>query len=587
MSLLQGIKSLEGNLVEKLRSNAMEDVSEEEEDVGIDYKEAYESFHKIEESLDNNNIETEISDISEESSLLFSKEEREEPEENEVGKKVERRRRTKVEQVEEPEQRRERQQKVEEIQPERQQGTERREKPKQKSVPQQPEQVVKVKTRRHERGGTEDQYLNKMRDLVQEAKQERSEREVVQEARKTPVNLTPEGEVEGYYGKGEQALQTLRNQLNTGQAVQRTSSRKIRGAKDKEEYLKEMSELVQRQIDKKGKEEVIERAMKTPVQVDPEGEVRGYFGRGENALQSLRRELTRKTADQQMKTKEEKEEKTEKEELKEEIEQLEEKIGDLDTDEGSKEDREEEVKLIEELKSVVKENRQKIHELAEKVREIDTDKSRNSKEVKRIRNQFDQLQEDLGELKSEIESSEQLEVGEEDEEIENALSHLVKEIEVNSEAVEELREKYVEGDATAGELDLDPEKLEKLKEKAEEMEDLSEDVSEHQNRIEGLMDEFREIKEKLAGGGTSTDVPEEVRENSNKIEDLRKELKKFREKEASQDEDLQEKIESLRNTVEGEEEASIEELYKEVELLSEAILEIAEDSENIDEGEFR
>lgn len=116
----------------------------------------------------------------------------------------------------------------------------------------------------------EEYYLSTIQRIVDEQKEELGPEVAIKWARRAPLDINADGEVKDFYGKGDDALETLRN-----------------FTEHQEFYL----EVIQRVIDKfeelLGTKVALKYARKAPLQIMPDGEVQAYYGQGRKALETL------------------------------------------------------------------------------------------------------------------------------------------------------------------------------------------------------------------------------------------------------------------------------------------------------------
>lgn len=113
-------------------------------------------------------------------------------------------------------------------------------------------------------------YLDVMERIVEKEKDALGEEVALKWARKTPLKINPEGELTGFYGKGEDAVEILR-----------------RYTEHQEFYI----DCLQRIMDKVtaifGRKIGQRYARQAPLEITPDGEIKAYYGTGRNALETL------------------------------------------------------------------------------------------------------------------------------------------------------------------------------------------------------------------------------------------------------------------------------------------------------------
>jgi hypothetical protein len=116
----------------------------------------------------------------------------------------------------------------------------------------------------------EEYYLETIRNIVDQQKEALGEEAAIKWARRAPLKINQDGEVVGFYGKGEQALETLRNYTE-----------------HEEFYLEAIQDTINTFSTFLGEDIGYGVARKAPIQLTPDGEVMAYYGTGRQALEIL------------------------------------------------------------------------------------------------------------------------------------------------------------------------------------------------------------------------------------------------------------------------------------------------------------
>jgi hypothetical protein len=113
-------------------------------------------------------------------------------------------------------------------------------------------------------------YMDAIKRIVDEEKEALGEKVALKWARKTPLKIDEEGEITGFYGKGEDAVEILR-----------------RYTEHQEFYLETIQKVVDKISDIFGQKIGYRYARQAPLEISPNGNVKAYYGTGRNALQNL------------------------------------------------------------------------------------------------------------------------------------------------------------------------------------------------------------------------------------------------------------------------------------------------------------
>ncbi|MDY6777584.1 MAG: hypothetical protein SVU32_02890 [Candidatus Nanohaloarchaea archaeon] len=118
--------------------------------------------------------------------------------------------------------------------------------------------------------GRQEYYLDTIRGIVEEQKEFLGEDVAIKQARQAPLIIDADGNVEGFYGKGEDALEILRG-----------------FTEHQEFYL----EAIQRTVDAVasffGDKVALKYARQAPLEITPDGDVKAYYGKGLKSLKIL------------------------------------------------------------------------------------------------------------------------------------------------------------------------------------------------------------------------------------------------------------------------------------------------------------
>ncbi|MFB6159282.1 MAG: hypothetical protein ABEJ95_06535 [Candidatus Nanohalobium sp.] len=113
-------------------------------------------------------------------------------------------------------------------------------------------------------------YTESIQDIIDKQKEQLGEETAIKWARRAPIKISPDGEVQGFYGKGEDALETLRDYTE-----------------HEEFYLEAIQSIIDTVSSFMGDDVGLKFARKAPLQIMPNGEVQAYFGTGRKALTIL------------------------------------------------------------------------------------------------------------------------------------------------------------------------------------------------------------------------------------------------------------------------------------------------------------
>lgn len=113
-------------------------------------------------------------------------------------------------------------------------------------------------------------YVESIQRIIDKQKEQLGEETAIKWARRAPIKIDPDGEVQGFYGTGEDALQTLRNYTE-----------------HEEFYLEAIQSVIDSISGFMGDDVGLKFARKAPLQITPDGEVQAYYGTGRKALSIL------------------------------------------------------------------------------------------------------------------------------------------------------------------------------------------------------------------------------------------------------------------------------------------------------------
>lgn len=116
-------------------------------------------------------------------------------------------------------------------------------------------------------------YLDVMARIVEKEKEALGEEVALKWARKTPLKINADGEITGFYGKGEDAVEILRSYTE-----------------HQEFYLESLQSILDTVTDIFGRKIGHRYARQAPLEITPEGEIKAYYGTGRNALETLMRQ---------------------------------------------------------------------------------------------------------------------------------------------------------------------------------------------------------------------------------------------------------------------------------------------------------
>lgn len=120
-------------------------------------------------------------------------------------------------------------------------------------------------------GERQEYYLDTIQRIVEEQKETLGEEAAIKWARRAPLKIDSDGEVTGFYGTGEQALETLRDYTE-----------------HEEFYLEAIQKVIDTFSEFMGEDVGVALARKAPLQLMPGGEVNAYYGTGRKALEILK-----------------------------------------------------------------------------------------------------------------------------------------------------------------------------------------------------------------------------------------------------------------------------------------------------------
>ena len=113
-------------------------------------------------------------------------------------------------------------------------------------------------------------YIESIQNIIDKQKEQLGEETAIKWARRAPIRIDAEGEVQGFYGTGEDALETLRDYTE-----------------HEEFYLDAISSVIDTMCSFMGDDVGLKYARKAPLQIMPDGEVKAYYGTGRKALTIL------------------------------------------------------------------------------------------------------------------------------------------------------------------------------------------------------------------------------------------------------------------------------------------------------------
>lgn len=113
-------------------------------------------------------------------------------------------------------------------------------------------------------------YLDSIQNIIDKQKEQLGEETAIRWARRAPIKIDPDGEVQGFYGNGEDALETLREYTE-----------------HEEFYLESIQSVIDTVSGFMGDDVGLKFARKAPLQIMPNGEVQAYYGTGRKALTIL------------------------------------------------------------------------------------------------------------------------------------------------------------------------------------------------------------------------------------------------------------------------------------------------------------
>lgn len=113
-------------------------------------------------------------------------------------------------------------------------------------------------------------YLDLMKRIVDEEREALGEETALKWARKTPLKINSDGEITGFYGKGEETVEILRSYTE-----------------HQEFYIECLQKILDKMTSIFGRKIGQKYARQAPLEITPEGEIKAYYGTGRNALQNL------------------------------------------------------------------------------------------------------------------------------------------------------------------------------------------------------------------------------------------------------------------------------------------------------------
>ncbi len=116
----------------------------------------------------------------------------------------------------------------------------------------------------------QDYYIDLIERLVDDQKDFLGDEVALKQARKAPLRIDSQGNVEGFYGTGEAALETLRSYTE-----------------NQEFYLNAIKLIIDRFKEFAGKKIALIAARQSPLEVGSGGRIKAYYGTGRKALTVL------------------------------------------------------------------------------------------------------------------------------------------------------------------------------------------------------------------------------------------------------------------------------------------------------------
>lgn len=113
-------------------------------------------------------------------------------------------------------------------------------------------------------------YMDVLKRIVENEKDALGEEVALKWARKTPLKINEDGEITGFYGRGEDAVEILRKYTE-----------------HQEFYLDSIQKIIDTVTNIFGRKIGYRYARQAPLEITPDGEVKAYYGTGRNALQTL------------------------------------------------------------------------------------------------------------------------------------------------------------------------------------------------------------------------------------------------------------------------------------------------------------
>ncbi|MDY6789602.1 MAG: hypothetical protein SVV03_06620 [Candidatus Nanohaloarchaea archaeon] len=119
-------------------------------------------------------------------------------------------------------------------------------------------------------GKKQNYYMNLIQKMVEDQKEFLGDEIALKQARRAPLQIDENGNVNGFYGSGETALNTLRSYTE-----------------NQEFYLDAIKMIVDRFKEFAGEKIALIAARQSPLEVSSKGEIRAYYGTGKKALNIL------------------------------------------------------------------------------------------------------------------------------------------------------------------------------------------------------------------------------------------------------------------------------------------------------------
>lgn len=129
-------------------------------------------------------------------------------------------------------------------------------------------------------------YDETIQQIIDDQVELEGEETAREQAEKAGVKLDDECNVVDYEGTGEEVIDELRYAI-TGERSSDDEQEEDDGEDRQEYYLDMLKDIVDEQKEFLGPEVALKQARKAPLQIDSEGRVVGFYGKGENALDIL------------------------------------------------------------------------------------------------------------------------------------------------------------------------------------------------------------------------------------------------------------------------------------------------------------